>query len=876
MRVTPVWLGWRSVRHRPGSVLGVVLVLAVTVALVSAYAFVYHSADRQIPIVERFAGVPLVVAAEHPEGHVPPELVEELAGLAEVDRVVPELSFPAAPLDADGSAVRAPDAVIGFGHGWGSAPLTPFTLVEGAEPEDGEVVVDRDLAEAGGYSVGREVEVLSLGVVREYRVSGVAQAAGGEVGHQGSLFFTDEHARELAGEPPAVLGVFPAGGDEPSAAVEEVLAGTGLAVLTGDDRGLAEGAVDVEQARILGANAINGVVMVLVLGTGVAAGAMGLAVRGRGREIAVLRATGATPRQIRLMVAGEAGALSLAALLVGVPVGAVLAGVLAPTPAYQVHYSGEAVLWAAVFVLVCAQAAGVVAAWHALRVRPSDAFAEAVTEGREPGRWRAVAGAALLGFVFALAWTMARWELGGARADLAALTAVLTSVVGAALAAPWVLRGFARATRRGGGEGSRAALARANVAFHHRRFAGVSGAFLAGITLVCGAGTSQLYFNWLAGDRGVEYVTSDLLVVASEGDGFAEAALADAEALPGVAAAMYHQEVRVELSAPVDPPESPEPPGPSGADSSSGSGAPLHSSAPAEAPGPPASPESLDSLAPVLAQVPRGAAQDAVDLGFTEGGYRPDDPGAVAVLDYFAAEHGLAVGDTVAVSGADPRARTLRISGVYGDGHLNRPVALGPAAAEELGIGPVSTGLFGVDRLYVSAESGAGAEAARELSGHFPDRTGMAVHGEDTLRQFFVAEWAELNESGTRGFVLVGLFLALGAANAMAVAQFDRGREFASLRALGVSRSRIHSLVAAEVALTLLVVLATAALVAAGIGLALALGAPGGGPALWPRLLPVTMLAGPSLAVAVLAVAGALLAARNVLGRADRDEERRG
>lgn len=874
MRATSVWLGWRSVRHRPGGVLGIVLVLAITVALVSAYAFVYHSADRQAQLVERFSGVPLVVAAEHAEGHVPPELAEELAGLPEVGRVLPELSFPAAPLDSDGAVVRAPDTVGGFGHGWDSAPLTPFVLAEGAEPGGGEVVVDRGLAEAAGFSVGQDVEVLVLGVIREYRVSGVAEAGGAADGgvdgarHQGSLFFTDEHARELAGEPAAVLGVFPVDEDLPGlelrAAVEEALAGTATVVLTGDDRGAAEGAVDVEVARALGVDAINGVMVVLVLGTGVAAGAMGLAVRGRGREIAVLRATGAAPQQIRLMVAGEAGVLSLAALLVGVPVGAVLAGEFAPTPTYQVHHSGEAVLWAAVFVLVCAQVAGVVAAWHALRVRPSDAFAEAVTEGREPGRWRVVAGLVLLGCVFALAWAMARLEWGGNRADLAALATVLTSVTGAALVAPWVLRGFARSTRRGGGKGRKPALARANVAFHHRRFAGVSGAFLAGITLVCGVGTMQLYFNWLAGDRGVEYVTSDLLVAAVEGDGFAGAALTGAESVPGVAAAVYVQEVRVGFE------EVPGTSGESGTSDFSASLEPFESPEPSERAG------AHELLGPVLAQVPRGAAADAVDLGVTHGEYRPDDPGAVAVLGYFAEEHGLAVGDTVAVSGAGPEAAELRISGVYGEGHLNRPVTLGPAAAEALGIGPVSTGLWGVDRLYATAEPGAEAEAARGLADLFPAEAGFQVHGEETLRAFFVAEWAELNESGTRGFVLVGLFLALGAANAMAVAQLDRGREFASLRALGVSRSRIHSLVAAEVALTLLVVLATAVLVSAGIGLALALGAPGGGLALWPGLLPVAMLAGPSLAVAVLAVAGALLAVRSVLGRADRDEERRG
>lgn len=833
MRSIPVRLGWRFVRHRPGTVFGVALLLAITVALVSAHTFVYHSADRQIQPVERFAGVPLVVAANHAEGHLSPETITNLAALPEVDRIVPEVSFPATLLDDDGAVVRVPDTVGSFGHGWGSAPLTPFTLVEGDAPDPGEVVLDLGSAREAGVGVGENVEVLSLGVVRGHRVSGLAEAEGAR--YQSALFFEDGRARALAGKPASVAGVFPVTEEESGRgtyrAVTAALNGTTALTLTGDDRGAAEGVVDVLAEREAGLNAANALVVVLVLGTGVVAGAMGLAVRGRGREIAVLRAMGATPAQIRLMVAGEAGALSLVAVLLGIPVGALLAGRLAPTPTYQVHHTLEAVLWAAVFVLLCSQVAGGIAAWHALRVRPSDAFAEAVAQGREPARWRSAVGALLLGCVFAMAWTMARFELGGSRGDLVALCLMLFGVVGAGSIAPRLLRDVARRTRPGGGVGRRPALARANVAFHHRRFAGACAAFLAGITLVGVAGTTQLYFNWTAGARGVEYVTSNLLVVAAEGDAFAEDALAAASNVPGVSAVAYDQEVRVEVEG---------------------------------------EPE------PVVANVPRGAAREALELGLTAGDHRPDDAGAVSLLTHFAAAHGLEVGDTIEVTGAAVGAQRLRVSALYENGHLNRSVTLGPVAAEALGIAPVSTGRSGVDRLYVTTEPGSEATAERGLAELFPQRTGFQVHGEETLRAFFVDEWAELNESGTHMFVLVGLFLALGAANAMAVAQFDRGGEFASLRALGVERVRVHLLVAGEITLTLLVVLATAVLVAAGTGAAFALGAPGGGLSLWPELLPVVMTAGPASAVIVLAVLGAQLAVRRTLDRADRDEDRRG
>ncbi|GAB3712388.1 hypothetical protein [Nocardiopsis oceani] len=65
MLATPVWLGWRSVRHRPGTVLGATIVLTIAATLVSAFAFIYYSADQQVATVERYAAAPVVVASDY-------------------------------------------------------------------------------------------------------------------------------------------------------------------------------------------------------------------------------------------------------------------------------------------------------------------------------------------------------------------------------------------------------------------------------------------------------------------------------------------------------------------------------------------------------------------------------------------------------------------------------------------------------------------------------------------------------------------------------------------------------------------------------------------------------------------------------------------
>ncbi|XKK38893.1 hypothetical protein HFP72_31395 [Nocardiopsis sp. ARC36] len=164
----------------------------------------------------------------------------------------------------------------------------------------------------------------------------------------------------------------------------------------------------------------------------------------------------------------------------------------------------------------------------------------------------------------------------------------------------------------------------ANVAFYHRRFASVAGSLLLGLTLAGAAGSLQLYNNWLAGDRGVEAFSSDLMVVAAPRDGFGGASLAAVSGLPGVAATASSADLPVEVgTAPSDPEQ-------------------------------------------VTATVITDDADAAVDLGVVEGDFTPADPRAAMVSTYFARANGLELGDTVTLHGPDPeRQQELSVSGTY-------------------------------------------------------------------------------------------------------------------------------------------------------------------------------------------------------------------
>ncbi|WP_435111015.1 ABC transporter permease [Nocardiopsis synnemataformans] len=833
MRVIPAWLGWRSVRHRPGSFLGAAVVLTIATALVSGLAFVYFSAERQVPTVERFDGIPLVAVPERPGGlGVPLETAERIADLPETAEVVPEVTFPASVVGPGTGALRVQGTEHSFGHGWGSASLTPFAMAEGWEPGPGDVVVDRRLAEAAALEVGQSVDLLVFGQVKEYRVSGIAET---EVAwrYQSALFFEDAHAAELRGHGDAhadALGIRPADGvpvAEAREAVAELLPAPHTA-LSGAERGLAEGNIDPRADRATALSMNTFLLAVAVVATGVVAGAIGLSVRSRGREVAVLRAVAATPGQIRLMVAGEAAVLSLVALFVGLPLGGLLAEWLASgglgletglSAAFQVHRPVTAVLSSAAMVLVSAQFAALLASRYALRVRPSDAFADAVTEGTRPSRWRTGGGAALLAAVFAGCLALPRVGPEGTPGEALAFALSLAAVIGAGMVAPGALGAAsagARALVRRLRPGS-AGLATANVAFHHRRFAGAVSAFLMGTTMVGAFLGGQTYLNWLAGERAVAHFSSDLAVVAGDGDVFDTRALEEVRGTPGVLAATASYEVPVTLTARGSEPE--------------------------------------DETVTVL----DGDAAEVVDLGITEGGLDPGDGDAVAVLTYVAEAHGVGVGDRLTVIGPGGE-RELLVTGTYEGGYLNRSLAVGRTAAEHLGVAP---GRYGEVHLTVDPSAGIGAvRDAVPLEG--------AVRDRDGIRASAVEEWAELNSPMTSMVVMVGSFLALGAANAVSITQFDRGREFAGMRVLGFGWPRVHGVVACEVVLTVGLLFVLAASVTFGVTASLGWGH--GGPETLLAAFPGGRLLVLGAGTLVLSVAGAQLVVRAVSRNEDRDE----
>ncbi|MEU0509083.1 ABC transporter permease [Amycolatopsis sp. NPDC006125] len=397
-----------GVRHRLGSFVGTFLTAFLAIALIAGSGLLLWSVLTQGPGGNRFAAADAVVAGDRSvvlttasdKGDkvktktkeerltgaepLPAGLTGELAAVPGVAAAVADYAFPVA-LDLGGEPVRAPDAAS-VAHGWSSAALTPYPLREGAAPRPGEVV----LQAAFGVPVGQSVRLTTRTGVHDLLVAGVVD---GDVPGQAAVFAADEQVAELSGLPgPTAVAVRLEPGVDTGtalAALGERVRGTAT-VHTGADRVTADlpGAVP----DYIGAISIFGFVLGI---TGFAAvfvltGTVSLAVQQRLRELALLRAAGATPRQLRRMLRLEITLVTLAAAVPGLPCGIVVAELVAARfrdlgavpPQFTVSLNAVVLIAAVVLGLAVTVLATAIAARRAVRIAPTQALRETVTAGR--------------------------------------------------------------------------------------------------------------------------------------------------------------------------------------------------------------------------------------------------------------------------------------------------------------------------------------------------------------------------------------------------------------------------------------------------------------------------------------------------------------
>jgi len=551
----------RMLQPRPGSFAGIFVMIAMTATIVAAVGQLMAT-GLGAPGPGRFAAADAVVRAPatvtigHGDGadtvglqrpaRLPAAALGRVAAVPGVASAVGDVSFPVAVIGRDGLALPTRGGASAHGHGWPSAALTPYRLVAGTPPRaPGQVVLDAALARAGGLVPGDHVRIVTPSGARTFTVSGIAAASAAEQARQSSVFLTQAQAQRLSG-----LGT---GYD---AIAVRLRAGTDLSSLRSRIAAAAGGGAQVldhrhaEAADVGDTRALNQIELVAVLASGggimlaiavlVVTGTVAFAVEGRRREIALLRAVGATPGQVRRrllgatawigLLAGVAGCLAASALF-GPFTRALISVGLAPdgfavTPNWIPYAIGIAV------GPTVALLATLVTAYRSLRVRPGEALVGSALPQRRLGILRLLLGLTAIGGGIAIVVTLR------AQAIAFASLAVCPFVVAAALLAPlvigWPAAILGRPLRAGGGAGFLA-----GASLPARRFrVGAIGAAIALVVAVAGTQVVALATAQRATERATAArVLANHVIVASAGGGLPPSVAAEAARLPGARAA---------------------------------------------------------------------------------------------------------------------------------------------------------------------------------------------------------------------------------------------------------------------------------------------------------------------------------------------------
>lgn len=558
----PNGLARAAVRFKPAAFVGTFIALMMSALIVAACGILLETSLRASVPPQRYQRAPVVAAADQNEYVVTgtgEDREEEAVPLPDTARVDVRLAAKAA--EATGAASAIPDLTFPVrvgdssltAHGWGSHAFTGVRLTSGSAPRTGEVVLDGASARAAHLAVGDTVAVQTATGQRDSRVAGVAgggpadttRAVGAE---SATAWFADVEAPTLAGHPGtvdaiAVLATPGTGAAALADSVTEALSGSDAQVHVGDARGSIEDpSLGHAKVMLFGIGGSFGGIAVLVAILS-AASTAALSVSQRAREFALLRAIGATPRQIRRAVASEALLVAPIAGIVGSLAGIRLAhwwfGQLqergAIPGAVQLHVSGFPLLAAVGVGLATALVAGWTAGRRPARIKPGQALTEASVERVRPSVSRTVLGLGALVGGGTLTGVSASSTGDGAAG--AALGVVMLFMLAVALLGPLVAYVFASLfglTLRAGG--AAAWLAAVNSRANARRLASA----ITPITLGMAFASTLVFMNTSENRAADEQLRAGITAdhVITNPAGLAVGAVARAALAPGVEAAV--------------------------------------------------------------------------------------------------------------------------------------------------------------------------------------------------------------------------------------------------------------------------------------------------------------------------------------------------
>ncbi|MET0147319.1 MAG: ABC transporter permease [Ilumatobacteraceae bacterium] len=755
---------WARKRRLIGTSLAVVLGVAFLAATLvlgdtmrAGFASAFTSANSGTDVVVRSADS-IGSGEDRVRGALDASVVDRVAAIAGVRAALPSVEGVATIIGADGERVGG-DGPPTVGTNWiPDSGLNPYQIAEGRAPNAaGEVVIDRGAAEKGDLHVGDRTTVLTPAPV-DVTIVGIATF--GDVDSLGPTTYTaftlPEASALFAQRPDAVSSVLVAA---EAGVSQESLRDEITELMPARIEALTQAELTAEQEQQIGDDFLNMFEMILLAFAGIALvvatfsihNTFSILVAQRTRESALLRAIGASRRQVVAAVTMEAAIIGVVASAIGFAVGlglaaglrALMSGAGLGLPGSGLVVDGVTIVIAGLVGVVTTLVASVTPAIKASRVAPLAAMRDVAVDDSASSTVRAVVGAVIAGAGAVVVVTAASLATGAvARAGLGALAMVVGFVVlGPVVARPAAsaLGSFASVTR-----GVTGRLARRNAMRNPRRIASSASALMVGTAVVALFTTFGASVKASIGDMVDDSFAGDLVITQTDfsGAGIATELAPALAGLPEVSGSVGASIVTATING--------------------------------------ATVEPMATDPAVLASV--------IDLEDDAGSLADVGPGEIAVSTRWAEDHGVGIGDVLPMTFVDGSTTDLTITNLFGRQDIlsNMIMTTGDWAPHAGQAMDVVVFVDLVDGVSIERGQAAVAEVTAQYGAPDPD----------TREEYVESVGGQVDQMLTLIYGLLGiavLIALMGIGNTLSLSIHERTRELGLLRAVGQDRSQVRS-----------------------------------------------------------------------------------
>ncbi len=734
---------------------------------------IYSKIDFQVRGVAQLGNGGNAVRNELPESLL--ATVRAVPGVAAADG---QVTGYAQFISHDGKAIQtggAPTLAVSFNP---DPQFSSLHLIAGGAPATADdVVMDAGTAQKYGFSVGQQVRILTTGPTRTFTITGIAEfGTANNLAGATLAAFTLPTVQAIAQEPGQLdnINVVTApGASKP--AVQQAIAKVlppGVQVVTGQTV-VNESTSSIDQALSFFSTALLVFAFIsLFVGGFTIFNTFSIIVGQRTRELALLRIVGASRRQVFRSVLGEAAITGLVSSVIGLGLGvlaalglqALLRGFGITLPPGPLVFEPRTVLVGLLVGVGVTVVAAFGPARGAVRIPPVAALDDRRSGPTASLRRRFIAGAvvALLG-VAVLAIGLAKPAIG-----LVGLGAVAI-FIGTAILAPALARPLSsvigRPLARVLGEPGK--LGRENSMRSPRRTAQTASALMVGLALVAAISVFGASLSRSATSSADQAISADLIVSATGSGELSNSAASLATAVPGVTATTTVYDGQFEFG----------------------------------------------STLSTLTAVSTANLASTVILRMTSGTPAALSQGEMLIDSTTAQNKHLAVGDTVPARFAQTGPATLRIGGIYQANAL--------------------IGSYLVSSAFFLSHYPAQAPGALLLSTNGSTSVNNAVTNAlapfpniqvQTRAQFEQAQVSSVNQLLGLVYALLALAVLIaliGIVNTLMLSVFERTREIGLLRAVGMRRRQVRTMIRSEAVILAIFGAVIGIIIGTGMGVAL-------------------------------------------------------